>query len=162
MGDILRVPNNNGLFLMPRTASHSIVKAAFKTFWPTVIIGEESHPACRLPIQENWNGTNEKVGLLIRNPVERFRSMVAHRSERSLLDHLSRPAYGPLQMGNFIKYFRFEDQLQECADWLGITVSLEQIDSTEPASKPNLTPEQEAIVREIYKNDILLWESLNA
>jgi hypothetical protein len=58
------------------------------------------------------------------------------------------------------KIFLFESQLQECADWLGITVPLPQIDATEEANKPTLTPEQEARVREIYAADIALWESL--
>jgi hypothetical protein len=98
--------------------------------------------------------------MVVRNPVERFRSMCAHRPNRTIQEHLDAPVYGPLPAGPFSKLFRFEDQLKECADWLGITVPLEQIDPTEPASKPELTAEQEARVREIYANDIELWNSL--
>jgi hypothetical protein len=152
MGDILRVPNNNGLLLIPRTGSHSIVTAALQTFWPGVIIEEESHPACRLPIQENWNGTNENIAILVRNPIERFRSMCSHK-------HLDRPPYGPLPKGDF-KYFLFESQLQECAEWLGLTTSLPHIDASIESNKPILTPDQEAIVRQMYADDIILWESL--
>jgi hypothetical protein len=97
--------------------------------------------------------------MVVRNPIERFRSMCAHKPNKTIQEHLDFPVYGPLPTAP-TKLFRFEDQLQECADWLGITVPLEQIDPTEPSSKPILTPEQEARVREIYAEDIVLWESL--
>jgi hypothetical protein len=58
------------------------------------------------------------------------------------------------------KHFRFEDQLQECAAWLGIAMELPKIDSTEDKFRPNLTYEEEKIVRKIYENDIILWESI--
>ena len=60
----------------------------------------------------------------------------------------------------FTIYFRFEDQLQACASWLGITQTLPQLGPTEPTEKPTLTAEQEIRVREIYAADIGLWESL--
>jgi len=163
MGDLLRCPNNNAIVLTPRTGSHSLCEAALLSFWPEAPRIDYAHPAASLPNQEfypeNTNLAN-LVGIVVRNPIERFRSMCAHKPERSIQEHLENPVYGPLPSGHFDKYFRFEDQLQECANWLGITTPLEQIDPTEPSSKPDLTPEQEARVREIYSDDIVLWESL--
>lgn len=160
MGNILRVPNGNGLILTPRTGSHSIATAALHSFWPEIIIEQEGHPAGYLPIQENWNGNNENVGIIIRDPIERFRSMCAHKPERTIVEHLDRPVYGPFPKGNFTRYFRFEDQLQDCAYWLGINMPLPHIDPSIESNKPILTPDQEAIVRQIYAEDIILWESL--
>ena len=132
-----------------------------KTFWPDFSIGD-GHPAAHFGSHEGWNGDNANVALIVRNPVERFRSMVAHRPERTLEEHLANPVYGPLPKGNFVRYFRFEDQLNEAAAWLGLPVPLSQEDATDPALKPNLTYEQEKIIREIFADDIKLWESLNA
>ena len=86
--------------------------------------------------------------------------MVAHKPEKTLREHLAVPAYPPLPEGPFFRYFRFEDQLEEAAEWLGLPTPLPQEDATDPALKPNLTPEQEAKVREIYADDIALWDSL--
>jgi hypothetical protein len=51
------------------------------------------------------------------------------------------------------------DQLQECADFLGIKVCLKTINKTRH-DKPTLTKEQEEIVRDYYAEDVALWDSL--
>jgi len=160
MSNILRSPNGNGIHLTPRSGSNSLSIAAFAAFWPDIQTPNGIHPANVFPVDENWDGTNAKVGLIVRNPVERFRSMCAHRPERTLEEHLARPAYGPLPRGNFARYFRFETELDAAAEWLGLPTPLPQEDATDEAAKPVLTPEQEARVREIYAADIALWESL--
>ncbi|NBW22116.1 MAG: hypothetical protein EBR82_80610 [Caulobacteraceae bacterium] len=86
--------------------------------------------------------------------------MVAHRPERTLEEHLAQPVYGPLPKGNFVRYFKFETELDEAAEWLGLPAPLPREDATDPALKPTLTPEQETRVREIFADDIALWESL--
>jgi hypothetical protein len=164
MGNLLRAPNGNAVVLTPRSGSHSLAVAALASFWPDAAINSEYHPATAFPLEHqfSWTGIEPNAALVVRNPVERFRSMCAHKPERTIQEHLDAPVYGPLPTGDFLRYFRFEDQLQDCADWLGITVPLEQIDPTEPTAKPDLTPEQEARVREIYAADIALWESLQS
>jgi hypothetical protein len=101
--------------------------------------------------------------MVVRNPVERFRSMIARR-HLNVDSQLERPLYGPLPSADcFERVFKFEHGgLQACADWLGITVSLTHEDASVEADKPTLTPAQEAQVREIYAADIALWESLTA
>ena len=160
MGDMLRCPNGNALLLVPRSGSHSLTVAALHAFWPSVQVDNEGHPAAYLPDQLYWDGTNHNVALVVRNPVERFRSMVAHRPERTLEEHLASPVYGPLPQGSFARYFRFEDQLDEAAAWLGLPTPLPQEDATDPAAKPTLTAEQEARVRELFADDLALWQSL--
>ena len=57
-----------------------------------------------------------------------------------------------------ITYFKM-DQLQECADFLGIKVPLETVNAGRH-KKPDLTPEQEDTIRDFYADDMKLWESL--
>ena len=57
-----------------------------------------------------------------------------------------------------ITYFRM-DQLQECADFLGIKVPLGTVNKTKH-EKPVLTPEQEDLIRDFYSEDVALWESI--
>lgn len=130
-----------------------------QTFWPDTAVGN-GHPAAHFGVQEAWNGDNANVALIVRNPIERFRSMVAHRPERTLEEHLAQPVYGPLPKGNFVRYFSFEGELDAAAEWLGLPTPLPREDATDPALKPTLTPEQETRVREIFADDIALWESL--
>jgi hypothetical protein len=160
MSNILRSPNGNGIRLAPRSGSNSLSVAAFAAFWPDIELPANMHPANAFPIDENWDGTNPNVGLIVRHPVERFRSMCAHRPDRTLEEHLDSPMYGPLPIGNFARYFRFENQLDAAAEWLGLPVPLPQEDATDEADKPTLTAEQEGRVREVYADDIALWESL--
>ena len=161
MGNILRSPQtSNGILLTPRSGSHSLAVAALKHFWPDIfIITEDCHPAGLFPVQETYTGTQNDLAIVVRNPIERFCSMIAHR-HLDVYEQLDKPMYGPLPQGPFAKYFRFEDQLNEAAEWLGLPTPLPQEDATDPALKPVLTPEQEARVREIYAADIALWESL--
>jgi len=162
MSDILRSPNGNAIMLTPRSGSHSLALSAMQAFWPDISISAQHHPACFFGVQEHWLGDNHNVALIVRNPIERFRSMVAHRPERTLEEHLAEPVYGPLPKGSFVRYFRFEDQLDAAAEWLGLPTPLPQEDATDSALKPDLTPEQEARVREMFADDIALWESLQS
>ena len=68
--------------------------------------------------------------------------------------------YGPLPQLPYTQFFRFEDGLQECAEWLGIATPIAVVAESNEDNKPSLTAEQEARVREIYAADIALWESL--
>lgn len=160
MSEILRSPTTGkAIYLTPRSGSHSLALSAMQTFWPDTVI-ENDHPSTQFGVEEWWDGTNLDVALVVRNPVERFRSMCAHRPQRTLEQHLNQPVYGTLPSGNFVRYFRFEDQLNAAAEWLGLPIPLPQEDATSEADKPILTPEQEARVRQIYAADIALWESL--
>ena len=161
MGNILRNPvTGNAILLTPRTGSHSLVIAAIDAWWSeTHLENAEQHPAVFIPSQENWDGSNQNVAVIVRNPIERFRSMIAHR-HLDIDEQLDNPVYGPLPQGQFVRLFRFEDGLDAVAEYLGLPTPLPQLDATDEADKPTLTAEQEARVREIYADDIALWESL--
>lgn len=166
MGDILLGHNDRRLVLMPRSGSHSLVVTWMKQEEPENFAkweseGRRCHPAAYLDYQENSVSVSDcELGVVIRNPIERFRSMVAHR-RLEIEEQLQSPMYLPLPHLSYARLFRFENQLQECANWLGITSQLPHLDSTDENDKPTLTPEQEALVCKIYAADIILWESLN-
>jgi len=159
MGNLLTAPNGNSIVLTPRSGSHALALSALRTFWPDIEIKDGQHPANSLPSDDNWDGTQPNVAIVVRNPVERFRSMIAHR-HLDVAAQLDVPLYGPLPQGTFDRYFRFEDQLCDAAAWLGLPTPLPQEGATEETDKPTLTAEQESRVREIYATDIALWESL--
>jgi hypothetical protein len=160
MGIVLVGKNERGLALAPRSGSHTIAATWLQQYEPENYAAWQVsgyHPAQYLAIQTNKH--SGALGLIVRDPIERFRSMVA-KHDLTLDAQLESPTYGPLPRLSFTQYFRFEDQLQECANWLGITVPLPHLDATEPDNKPTLTAAQESRVREIYADDIALWESL--
>ena len=158
MSEFLVSPvTGNCVLLTPRSGSHSLARAALTAWYPDAP-PPEGHPAQSLPVIIDWPDC--PVALIVRTPVERFRSMVAHRPERTLEEHLAEPFYGPLPKGNFVRYFRFENELDAAAEWLGLPTPLLHEDATDPATKPTLTQEQEARVRELFADDIALWESI--
>jgi hypothetical protein len=160
MGRVLIGKNGRGLVLIPRSGSHTIAAAWLQQYEPENYAAWQSggyHPAKYFAIQTNKH--DGALGVIVRDPVERFRSMVA-KHNFTVDAQLELPTYGPLPQLPFTQYFRFEDQLQECADWLGITVPLPHLDGIDDAEKPILTAEQKARVCEIYATDIALWESL--
>lgn len=57
-----------------------------------------------------------------------------------------------------LKIFRM-DQIDECAEWLGLPTPLVRYNET-PVAKPDLTPEQIEKVKHYYRKDVELWESL--
>ena len=59
-----------------------------------------------------------------------------------------------------VTYFRFPDQLNNCAEWLGLPTPVPQLNEEAEESKPFLTQEQENAIRVMYAEDISLWESL--
>lgn len=163
MGEVIRVPNGAAILLVPRSASHSIAASALQTYHPELYAiwqsgDTETHPAVYWPDYEAFCGQTD-LAVVLRNPVERFRSTIAHR-HLEIDEQLANPSYGPLPAGPFARVFKFESGLDAVAEYLGLPVPLPQIDATDEADKPTLTAEQEARVREIYAADIALWETL--
>lgn len=60
-----------------------------------------------------------------------------------------------------ITYFRMPDQIDECAEWLGLPTPLVHVNETS-GPKPDLTNDQIDKIKKYYKSDIELWESINA
>ena len=122
-----------------------------------------------------------QVAQIVREPVDRFCSAVGFMNllERigdldAVINDLINETHGldgirGTLAGNFhfkpqsrfsgdITYFRM-DQLQECADFLGIEVPLKTINRTKK-EKPVLSQNQEDLIRDYYAEDVALWESI--
>jgi hypothetical protein len=174
LGAKITLPNGRRFALVARSGSYSIIWQA---------LPEESRvPDTSRPPGQRWHPINAAGAIgsplladepadglccMVRDPVERFRSACARQGvtvEEGLtrLDsdvHFWSLAHmGLLAQG--VTHFRFPDQLDACAEWLGLETPVPQTNDEPEADKPLLTPEQEARVREIYAADIALWESL--
>jgi hypothetical protein len=107
------------------------------------------------------------MACLVRDPVERFRSACARQNVTPEVG-LSRVTvdvhFWPLQLIGVIHpnvtHFRFPDQIDACAEWLGLETPVPQLNEEADENKPVLTAEEEAAVRAAYAADIALWESL--
>lgn len=126
-----------------------------------------------------------EVVCLVRDPVERFRSAMAQvkiTDVDATLDELvnetgSHPEYRPVRgrrllsedvhfrpqsvySGSPIRYFRFPDQIDAAATALDLSLPLPEINEG-TGVKPTLTPEQEQRIRELYADDVALWEGIS-
>jgi hypothetical protein len=168
-GAKITLPNGKKFALVARSGSYSIIWQALPT-------------PLRNPVGDRWhpiNATTHTIGspldnsdipnlcCLVRDPVERFRSSCA-RQQKTLEEGLESVSFdvhfwtlesmGLLAEG--ITHFRFPDQIDACAQWLVLETPVPILNDELEENKPVLTPEQEARVREIYANDIVVWESL--
>ncbi len=168
-GAKITLPNGKKFALVARSGSYSIIWQA---------LPESS----RSPVGNRWhpiNATTDNMGsplieedlislcCLVRNPVERFRSACA-RQKVSIEEGLTLKNYdvhfwsledmGLLAQG--VNHFAFPDQINECAEWLGLSVPVPQMNEEAEEMKPTLSPAQELLVRELYAADMALWESL--
>lgn len=170
-GAKITATNGRRFALVARSGSYAII-------WQAI------PEALRTP-REGWhpiNATTDNIGsplqvdepaeglcCLVRDPVDRFRSACA-RQGVSVEDGLSLQnsdvhfwtleSMGLLVEG--VTHFRFSDQIDACAEWLGLENPVPQLNAEPEENKPTLTPEQEAAVREAYSADVALWESLQS
>lgn len=113
------------------------------------------------------NEPDGEVILVVRNPVERFRSACAETG-KEVDDALTEITNGEHDLHLWptsrllvdgCKLYRFESDLDDAAAELGLSLPLPNIDGGNPP-KPDLTPEQLARVQAIYADDIALYESI--
>ena len=168
-GAKITVPSGRRFALVTRSGSYTIIWQA---------IPEES----RVP-RQGWHPINattdtigsplqadepaEGMGCMVRDPVERFRSACARQGvsveeglERRESDvHFWSLGYMGL-LAEAVTHFRFPDQINDCAEWLGLPTPVPTLNAEADEGKPTLTAEEEAAVRAAYAADIALWESL--
>jgi hypothetical protein len=169
-GAKITVANGRRFALVTRSGSYTIIWQA---------IPEES----RTP-RQGWhpiNATTHTIGsplqvdepaeglcCLVRDPVERFRSACARQGvtvEQGLEMSETDVHFWPLNyMGLLeegVEHFKFPSQLNDCAEWLGLETPVPALNAESEGGKPTLTEAQEAAVRELYADDIALWDELN-
>jgi hypothetical protein len=131
------------------------------------------YPEGRGPENTRWQSVcpkvepeeRESIFLLVRDPVERFRSACAEREIQDvsgLLDRLESgqcydPHFAPQSQfaGEGVRVYRYPDQLEELARDAGLEHPLPEILGPR-RPKPELTQEQEARVKRIYSEDFKL------
>jgi len=173
-GAKITVPNGRSFALVARAGSYSIIWQALPP--------ESRVPNNDLPPGQRWHPINAAGAIgsplqsdepsdglccMVRDPVERFRSACARQGvtveeglgrQDSDVHFWSLAHMGLLAEG--VRHFRFPDQLDACAEWLGLETPVPPTNDEPESNKPILTPEQETAVRAAYAADIALWESL--
>jgi hypothetical protein len=168
-GAKITLPNGKKFALVPRSGSYSIIWQALPT-------------SLRNPVGERWhpiNATTHTIGsplnsddisglcCLVRDPIERFKSACA-RQQKTVEEGLNLietdvhfwtlKSMGLLTDG--ITHFRFPDQIDDCAQWLGLETPVPILNNEPEEGKPVLTEDQKILIREAYSSDVTLWESL--
>lgn len=168
-GAKITLPNGNRFALVTRSGSYSIIWQAIPGDARTP--GNGWHPI---------NATGDTIGsplaadepvaglcCLVRDPVERFRSACARQQvtvEEGLTRRQSDVHFWPLQemglLAEGVTHFRFPDQIDACAEWLGLETPVPQLNDEPENGKPVLTEEQAAAVRAAYAADVAAWSVL--
>lgn len=175
IGAKITLPNGKRFAIVARSGSHTICWQSLPQELQTVperpTGSKRWHPISVAPGAGPLEMGEQPVGLccMVRDPIERFRSSCA-RQNVSVEEGLKRTEWdvhfwplsnmGLLQDG--VTHFRFPDQLNDCAEWLGLPTPVPQLNEEAEELKPVLTPEQEEAVRAAYAADIALWESLKS
>lgn len=169
-GAKLTLPNGKRFAVVARSGSYSICWQSLPEELQHVPAGSQRwHPVSASPYKGRLEDTDEPAGIccMARDPVERFRSSCA-RQQCTPEEGLGRMEFdvhfwslahmGLLADG--VTHFRFPEQLDACAEWLGLATPVPQLNEEADENKPDLTAEQEDAVRAAYADDIALWELL--
>ena len=175
-----------------KCCTSSFIREIVRTYYPDIeqLISTAAYPEGKSADNTQHHNfvtyrvnPDRPVVLLVRDPVERFRSAMAQHNLTAedvdgVLDELRdettnyvQRLRGPKLAANVhflpqdrfagdVSYFRAPDQIAEAAAALGIAVP-GVINESEAGSKPDLTAEQIDRVRSWYADDVALWESLN-
>lgn len=170
IGAKIAVSNGRRFAIVARSGSYTICWQSLPPELQTVPAGSTRwHPISVAPGKGPLERDEPPVGLccMVRDPIERFRSSCARQQltvEQGLKQTEGDVHFWPLShMGLIqegVQYFRFPDQLNACAEWLGLPTPVPQLNAEADEGKPVLTAEQEAAVRELYADDVALWELL--
>jgi len=171
-----------------KCGSSSVARAVIKQFYPDTEakLQNAHYPAGQGPNDKQWQGfvphaeqTDLPKLMLIRDPVERFKSAMAQfaltdvdaaidsiqndnviqlqRGRRSLKGNPHFTTQASLASGE-VALYRFPDHLEQFATAAGLDYPLPVInEATNP--KPELTAEQIATLREIYADDVALYDA---
>lgn len=162
----INLPNNKTFAWAPRSGSTAILRALTTTFFPEQLAipvstpnGVDPDPHCLCPSASSPTDGNELV-ILLRDPVERFRSACARTNktpEEGLASLSSNAHFTPYsewfyRLPSTFTAFSFETEFDACTTYLGVGVIPQE---NEGQNKPTLNSEQLTAVQEAYASDIL-------
>jgi hypothetical protein len=184
------LPNGKSFNFTSRSCTSSLGLMALKQFHPDRVPDHPIVDGAGHRLLDYTLDTTLPAGcaVMVRHPVDRFRSVVTRMgisvekalvllywfhglgpkpatTDRHDLEYTHGTTWHHLTpVTQFIQpdsqLFVFPD-IAGMAAYLGIVAPEEHINEC-PAVKPDLTPEQDAAVREIYAADLVLWESLQS
>lgn len=169
-----------GLILVTRSASHTLFKGILNTYYPEWVRREQpddtrenrriwhpinSYSPKNIIDTRNSDPSDLEFAAMVRNPVDRVQSSCARVGvsvEEALANEFDDVHFWSLKsMGILdypkVRYFLFPQQIQKCADYLGIGKA-EYLNRE--WNKPELTKEQISAIRAAYAEDVALYESL--
>jgi len=159
-----------------KAASSSIIRAIISSHYPEIedkLVNCSTYPDGRTADNSRLHGIipktddpNGEVVLIVRDPIERFRSACAE-TRKTPDEALSEQGQKNIHfwptsrfLANDCRLYRFESDLAEAAAALGLSLPLPNIINPN-GEKPDLTAEQLLQVQTIYAEDIALYESIN-
>jgi hypothetical protein len=170
---------NKGLVLVTRSGSHTLFKTILEQFYPNNYQGEQVfvhendrwHPVMNLSDIHDLNNFdigNTEYAVMVRNPLDRFRSSCARvgcsveEGLNMISDNVhfwTMKSMGILDSSH-VKYFLFPNQLDECAQYLGLNLPLPVLNSEDEDKKPIINEENLIKIKEAYSSDIAIYEEL--
>lgn len=170
MKGVCAIYNGKALALVTRSGSHSLMNLMLPEVYeqkvPSNLKEDRWHPIMNLQGWDLKYGFPEcEVCCMVRNPVDRFKSACARRNktvEEGLLE--DEVHFWTIEsmglLNDQIKYFLFPEQINECADWLGLPTPVPRLNEEKDDKKPILTEEQLELVTKQYYNDNELYKKL--
>jgi len=171
--------DNKGVALVTRSGSHSLFKSILSKYYPNlpqnekdrpfVIENDRWHPVMNLEDILDLSSSDIsdlEFAVMVRDPVERFQSSCARlgMTPTEVLDnHMDNVHVWTLKSMGLLdapkaKYFLFENQLEDCANYLGLDLPLPALNGE--SNKPELTSEELSRVQSHFADDIALYERL--
>lgn len=170
MKGVCSIYKDKALALVTRSGSHALMNLMLPEVYekkvPISLKEDRWHPIMNLQGWDLKHGFPEcEVCCMVRNPVDRFKSSCARRNktvEEGLTEDEAHfwtmDSMGLLN--DSIKYFLFPEQIDDCANWLGLPVPVPRLNEEKDEKKPVLTKEQLELVTKQYYNDNELYKKL--
>lgn len=175
------IPGNKAVALNWKVATSTLSRAIIAAHYPTIEARLQSakYPPGMTADSRGWQGMLPKcepagrvVLILVRDPIERFRSACAQSNIVNVDVKLAELANDWGKDVHFwpqtrllvdgAKLYRFPDHLDALAEMAGLSLPLPVVNEGEAGQKPTLSTEQQAAVATLYADDIDLFESIEA
>lgn len=169
-----------GLALVTRSGSHTMFKKILNEFYPdnrqqelniTSHDNTPWHPVKNLShlydTRQNAEVLENPIAVLVRDPVERFRSACARQNKSvdeaitSMNDDVhfwTLESMGLLQ--SHLRHFVFPEQLSECAEYLKLSPQIPRLNAEGEKKKPLLTAYELLKIQKAYDEDIQFYKKL--
>ena len=171
MKGVCAIHNGKALSLVTRSGSHALMSLmlpeAYEQKVRISLKEDRWHPIMNLQGHDLKHGLPEveQICVMVRNPIERFRSSMARRKltfEQAIEMKDEDVHFWSIESMGLIddccSYFLFPQQIDLCADSLGLKTPVPKLN--EENNKPNLSKVEKEVLEKYYRTDILLYNKL--